>query len=99
MLVLWEKDPQKVSEIGEKLLLNTNTITPLLHKMKQKGFLEKTRSTDDERVVMIQLTAKGKSLQDQAALIPEKMAKSTNIPIREMKQLRLSMWKMLNYLE
>lgn len=99
MLVLWEKDRQTVSKIGDKLLLNTNTITPLLHKMKLKGFIEKKRITDDERVVMIQLTAKGKSLHTKAATIPERMAQSSNIPMLEMERLRTGMWEMLKYLQ
>ncbi len=99
MLVLWEKDAQTVSDIGGQLLLNTNTVTPLLQKMKQKGLLEKSRSSIDERVVMIQLTTKGKDMKQAASTIPEKLAQSSHIPYEELDQLRSGMWKMLKLLQ
>lgn len=99
LLVLWEKDTQKVSAIGDKLLLNTNTITPLLLKLKEKGLIQKTRSLSDDRVKMIRLTEKGKKLKAKASEIPEKMAGSSNIPLKEMELIRKKMWEMLNFLE
>ena len=99
MLVLWKKDSIKVSDIGDQLLLNTNTITPLLKTMNQKGLLHKIKSTTDERVTVIELTETGKSLKLKAAEIPEKMQHDSQIPNKELDQLRKGMWKMLKQLQ
>lgn len=69
-LVLWEKDGVTVGEIGDKLLLDNGTLSPLLKKMQQTGYIERTRSTDDDRVVVITLTDKGRALQKKAKDIP-----------------------------
>lgn len=70
LLVLWEVNGLSVGEIAEKLLLNTNTITPLLKRMEIQGLIERQRSHDDERKVNVRLTANGKALEAEAANIP-----------------------------
>ena len=57
MMVLWEQNGLTVSAIGERLFLKTNTITPLLKNMKDKGLLDKVRSTKDERIVIVKLSS------------------------------------------
>src|ERR1700760_1428959 len=59
MLVLWESDGVPVKDIGERLYLDSGTLTPLLKRLEQAGFLRRARSKDDERVVLISLTAQG----------------------------------------
>ncbi len=71
MLVLWEQDEQTVNQIGEKLILNTNTITPLLKRMEQMGLVARARSKEDERKVLIKLTAIGRDMQVKASCIPD----------------------------
>lgn len=71
MLVLWEKDGLSVNQISEKLILNTNTITPLLKRMEQMGLLKRVKSKADERKVLISLSPKGKDMQQAASCIPE----------------------------
>lgn len=73
MLILWENDHVPVNDIAKKLILNTNTITPLLKRMEQQGLLIRERSKEDERKVLVQLTEKGSQLQEQASLIPEQL--------------------------
>lgn len=73
MMVLWEKDQQSVIEIASKLILNTNTVTPLLKRMESQGLILREKSDHDERKVIISLSEKGKLLQDQAAQIPLKL--------------------------
>ena len=68
-LVLWEKDAVPVSEIGERLMLDNGTLSPLLKKMEQAGYVERRRSAEDDRVVLITLTEKGRALQEQATEI------------------------------
>ncbi|MBV7533135.1 MarR family winged helix-turn-helix transcriptional regulator [Chitinophaga sp. sic0106] len=74
MLVLWEEDQVPVSFIVQKLLLNTNTITPLLQRLEAMGMLTRKKSQHDERKVIVSLTAKGRKLKEQAATIPSEMA-------------------------
>lgn len=73
LMILWEKDQLPVNDIAKKLVLNTNTITPLLKRMEQQGLVERRRSEEDERKVLVYLTEKGKQLQEQAARIPEQL--------------------------
>lgn len=72
-MILWENDRMPVNDIAKKLILNTNTITPLLKRMEQQGFVKRKRSTVDERMVIVQLTAKGRKLQEEASLIPKEL--------------------------
>ena len=95
MLVLWEQDKLTVSAIGDRLFLKTNTITPLLKKMKDKGLLSKARSTEDERTVIIQLSSEGKKLKQRAESIPLQLVESMNLTIDELKLMREFMWKFL----
>ena len=69
-LVLWERDGCSVGELCEKLMLDNGTISPLLKKMQQAGYIEKTRSKADDRVVTITLTKEGKDLQKKMKDIP-----------------------------
>ncbi|WP_026915810.1 MarR family winged helix-turn-helix transcriptional regulator [Christiangramia portivictoriae] len=71
LLVLWEKDAQTVNEIGKKLLLNTNTLSPLIQRMQKNDLVVRTRSSEDERTVMVSLTSKGLSFKEEAKSIPE----------------------------
>ena len=73
-LVLWEKDALTVGEIGERLMLDNGTLSPLLKKMEQAGYVERRRSREDERVVVITLTEAGRALQEKAKDIPAQVA-------------------------
>lgn len=99
MLVMWEQDHLSIGQLGNKLFLNTNTLTPLIKKMEQKGLILKQRSTLDERTVNVSLTDSGRQLKQKALDIPEKLASTSNIPISELNEFRSTMWKMLNFLE
>lgn len=71
MLVLWERDDVTVSEIGERLFLDSATLTPLLKRLEVAGLLDRQRSRKDERQVVVTLTAEGKALRDKAVDIPD----------------------------
>ena len=73
-LVLWEKDGISVSEIGERLMLDNGTLSPLLKKMEQAGYVERRRCRKDDRVVEIRLPEAGKALQESAKDIPVQVA-------------------------
>jgi DNA-binding MarR family transcriptional regulator len=76
LLVLWENNSITVNEICKKLLLNTNTLTPMLKRMEKDNLITRVRSIEDERKVMISLTQKGDELSEKAALIPNKVIES-----------------------
>jgi DNA-binding MarR family transcriptional regulator len=91
LLVLWENDGISVNQITEKLLLNTNTLSPLLKRMEKMELLQRTRSSEDERSVIVQLTEKGRILKEQAKPIPEKLIKillTENIDVSDVIQLK-----------
>ncbi len=73
-LVLWEKDGVSVTEIGERLMLDNGTLSPLLKKMEQAGYVTRRRSAEDDRVVLVTLTEKGRALQEEAKNIPQNVA-------------------------
>ncbi len=71
MLILWEDAPCSVSRVGERALLNSNTLTPLLKRLEHLGYVRRARGTADERVVQISLTAAGNALKIDCACVPE----------------------------
>lgn len=95
MLVLWEQDAISVKTLGEKLFLDSGTLTPLLKKLEQQGILRRDRSLTDERSVMISLTPKGTALKDIALEIPSKMAECIAIPQQDMADLQRLLNKIL----
>lgn len=91
LMVLWENDGLTVNQISEKLLLNTNTISPLLKRMEKMEHLKRNRSSEDERSVIVQLTESGKQLKTKALPIPEKLFMeliSYNIKIEDLMKLK-----------
>lgn len=101
LLVLWETDGITVNEIAQKLILNTNTITPLLKRMEQIGILSRKRFTSDERKVLIQLTEKGREMRLRAASIPEQLVQGLNqssLSIEDLIRLRGQLNELVNFL-
>lgn len=91
LMVLWEKDGISVNEISQKLILNTNTVTPLLKRMEAQGILSRTRSGQDERKVLVSLTGKGMEIRHEAATIPLKLAEgmeATSMTSIELTEIR-----------
>lgn len=74
LLVLWERDGLPVKELGERLALDSGTLTPLLKRLEQQGLVERRRGEDDERVVRIHLTPDGRALRSKARKIPMELA-------------------------
>lgn len=70
MLVLWEKDDLSVSELGERLALDSGTLTPLLKRLEEGGLVQRRRDEEDERIVRLRLTPAGKKLQERARAVP-----------------------------
>lgn len=83
LLALWEKDHVSVKELGEKLYLDSGTLTPLLNKLKTKELIDKTRHEKDGRELIISLTKKGIELKKEALDIPESIAKCVKLKDEE----------------
>ncbi len=95
LLVLWEKDGVSVSEIGERLMLDNGTLSPLLKKMEQAGYVERRRSRDDDRVVEITLTEAGRALQERAKDIPGRVACCVDLPPEKAQALYALLYELL----
>lgn len=76
MLALWEKDDITVKELGERLYLDSGTLTPLLKKLQSLGYINRLRSESNERNVYVTLTHEGRELKKEAAQVPIKLASS-----------------------
>lgn len=87
MLVLWENGEMKIGKIGDYLHLDNGTLTPLLKRMEKNNLVNRTRSLEDERVVLISLTKTGKALQEKTKHIPEAVQACFNIDEETKKQL------------
>lgn len=83
LMILWAEAPCPVSQVSERALLNTNTLTPLLKRLEQLGFIQRTRRVSDERVVEISLTPAGLELKERCACVPLEMLKKTNFPLEK----------------
>ena len=94
-LVLWEKDGISVTEIGERLMLDNGTLSPLLKKMEQAGFVERRRCRRDDRVVEITLTEKGRALQEKAKDIPGHVARCIDLPPEKARTLHELLYELL----
>ena len=96
MMVLWEKKSINVKALGQRLFLDSGTLTPLLKKLEAKGLVTRQRSTEDERNLIITITRQGEALKEQAAAIPGEMAKCCNLEPEEASTLYRLLYKMLD---
>jgi len=101
MLVLWQYNEMSVKDIGNQLFLESNTLTPLLKRLEQKKLIIRSRSIDDERTVIINLTKSGLKLESQAQTIPQQIENSFTVDGFEKEELivfRDNLVKLLNIL-
>ncbi|PPU44499.1 MarR family transcriptional regulator [Xanthomonas arboricola] len=88
LLVLWETDGRSVSEIGERLYLDSATLTPLLKRLQAAGLVTRTRAASDERQVIIALTDTGRALRAKAGAVPEQVLCASACSLDELRQLK-----------
>ena len=101
LLILWEQDHLTVNTIKEKLILNTNTVTPLLKRMESLQLIKRQRSEDDERKVIISLTEQGKNLKAQALTIPTRLAaglSASELQVDDLIDLKNRLHQLLDFL-
>ena len=99
MLELWEKEKVKVGELGHRLYLDCGTLTPMLKKMEESGWLTRCRCKVDERVVYVALTDKGRALREQVKDIPGRVGSCITLPQEEAFELYRLLHKLLDSIE
>ena len=88
MLVLWERDGVPVKDIGERLFLDSGTLTPLLKRLEAAGLIKRTRSTEDERQVLIALTPQGHALREKARSVPHSILAASACTVAELSAMK-----------
>ena len=102
LMVLWECDGVAVSEITQKLILNTNTVTPLLKRMESMGLIKRERTDTDERKVMVSLSEKGRALREQASSIPLELGQNLSkgdLSTEQLLELKESLNGIIHFLQ
>ena len=95
MMVMWEHKEMNVKELGEHLYLDSGTLTPVLKKLEQKGWVKRNRAKEDERVLIVTLTAEGEKLRDKAVEIPQKVGGCVCLDQEEAASLYKILYKIL----
>ena len=95
MMVLWEHNSVSVKELGGYLYLDSGTLTPLLKRLERKGFIQRERSTEDERLVNIAITEAGEALKEKAALVPFKMYDCISLTTEDTQALSTVLTKLI----
>lgn len=96
MMVLWEKKELNVKSLGESLYLDSGTLTPLLKKLEKKGLIERRRSTEDERNLIVSITEEGEALREKALSVPEHVASCIRLEPDEAAALYKLLYKLLD---
>ena len=95
MMVLWAEKKVNAKELGKRLFLDSGTLTPVLKSLEAKGWVDRYRSVEDERMLMVELTENGMALHKQAQDIPEKVSACLNLSADEASQLHSLLKKLL----
>ncbi|MBE6910743.1 MAG: MarR family transcriptional regulator [Ruminococcaceae bacterium] len=99
MMVFWEHKKCSVKELGEKLYLDSGTLTPVLKSLEAKGLVRRFRSTEDERVLLVEVTEQGEQLRDKALEVPTKISGCVRLDAGEAEKLYTLLYKLLGRLE
>ena len=99
MMVFWEHGSCSVKELGEKLWLDSGTLTPVLKSLEAKGYVRRSRSLADERVVNVTITEKGEAMKQDAEGIPAQVAGSIHMSEKDSLELYRLLYKLLNAID
>lgn len=99
MMVLWEQDGLTVGEISNRLLTDPGSLTPLLKRLEAEGLLSRTRSREDERVVIVELTEQGRALQKKALDIPQCILAASGQTLEQLKKLQHDLQELRGHLQ
>lgn len=95
MMVMWDKKNMNVKELGEYLYLDSGTLTPVLKKLENKGYITRQRSKEDERSLIVSITEVGENLRESALSIPGKITECVKLEPSEAKELYTLLYKIL----
>ena len=95
MMVFWEEQEVSAKHLGERLFLDSGTVTPLLKSLEAKGLVVRARSKEDERVLMARVTEAGIALREQAVTIPENVASCMKLPAKDAQELYRILYEVL----
>ncbi len=98
MMVMWDVKKINVKELGKRLYLDSGTLTPLLKKLEIKGFITRTRSTQDERNLIIEISEAGERLKDEAVGIPANIGACVNLSTEKAELLYTTLYEILGQL-
>ncbi len=98
MMVMWEYRELRVKEVGEKLFLDSSTLTPLLKRLEEKGYLIRRRSEEDERDVFVTITEAGEALKEKALTVPERLAACVKLEPRKAEELYRMLYEIIGTL-
>ena len=99
MMVLWEHNEMNVKELGKYLYLDSGTLTPVLKKLEQKGYITRKRDTKDERVLNVAVTEIGMLLREKAVDVPAKISSCVSLDIEDAKKLHEILYKLIKNFE
>ncbi|WP_333813558.1 MarR family transcriptional regulator [Muricomes intestini] len=99
MMVLWEHKQVNVKELGKYLYLDSGTLTPVLKKLEQKGWVERSRAKEDERVLNVTLTKAGEELREKAVEVPKHIGSCLKLDLEEIQMLYKTLYKILGQFE
>ena len=95
MLALWERSPRTVRDLGEALMLEPATLSPLLKRLEAAGLLTRTRNAADDRALDIELTAEGRALRSRAEAVPGTIVERLGMPVAELEAMRDSLARLI----
>ncbi|WP_010494931.1 MarR family winged helix-turn-helix transcriptional regulator [Paenibacillus elgii] len=98
LLVLWEKEESTVKELSEILDLDSGTLTPMLKRMEAAGLVQRKRSSEDERVVIVRIADKGLALQHKAVCIPQALFASSGMTLEQLAELNRQVKAMMTHI-
>ncbi len=99
MMVLWEQEGLTVGEISTRLLTDPGSLTPLLKRLESEGLLSRTRSKEDERVVIVKLTEQGRTLQKRAQDVPQCILSASGMKVEQLKALQTQLLGLRGHLQ
>ena len=98
MMVMWEHKELKVKEVGEYLFLDSSTLTPLLKRLEEKGYVTRRRSTEDERDLIVTITDSGEALKEKAIKVPEKLTACVDLDPQKAQALYALLYEVIGKL-
>ena len=98
MMVLWEHKELRVKDVGKCLFLDSSTLTPLLKRLEEKGYVTRRRSTEDERDLIVTITDSGEALKEKAVTVPERLSACVDLDPQKAQELYALLYEVLGKL-